>query len=105
MIFCEKIELKVYVNEHDFVSNIQTPSRSLFRLCFLHELLMSFTRVFDDSTISVADVLSRNVPTCSCHHDLFYSVHLFRFSFCPTLVTKYRGSRPQEGKQFYILMK
>jgi hypothetical protein len=36
-------ELKVYVNQHDFVSDIQTPSRSWFRLCFLHELLMSFT--------------------------------------------------------------
>jgi hypothetical protein len=28
MIFGEKIELKVYVNQHDFVSDIQTPSRS-----------------------------------------------------------------------------
>jgi hypothetical protein len=30
MIFGEKIELelKVYVNQHDFLSNIQTPSRS-----------------------------------------------------------------------------
>jgi hypothetical protein len=26
-IFGEKIELKVYVNQHDFVSDIQTPSR------------------------------------------------------------------------------
>jgi hypothetical protein len=40
MIFGEKIELKVYVNQHDFVSDIQTPSRSWFLLCFLHELLM-----------------------------------------------------------------
>jgi hypothetical protein len=31
----------VYVNQHDFVSNIQTPSRSWFLLCFPHELLMS----------------------------------------------------------------
>jgi hypothetical protein len=43
MIFDEKIELKVYVKQHDFVSDIQTPSRSWFLLCFLHELLMSFT--------------------------------------------------------------
>jgi hypothetical protein len=44
MIFGEKIELKaVYVNQHDSVSDIQTPSRSLFILCFLHELLMLFT--------------------------------------------------------------
>ena len=29
MIFGEKIELKVDVNHHDFVSDIQTPSRLL----------------------------------------------------------------------------
>ena len=28
MIFREKIELKVYTNQHDFVSDIQTPSVS-----------------------------------------------------------------------------
>jgi hypothetical protein len=28
LIFGEKIKLKVYVNQHDFVSDIQTPSRS-----------------------------------------------------------------------------
>ena len=27
-IFGEKIEVKVYVNQHDIVSDIQTPSRS-----------------------------------------------------------------------------
>jgi hypothetical protein len=37
----EKIELKVYVNHDDFVSDIQTPSQSWFLLCFLHELLSS----------------------------------------------------------------
>jgi hypothetical protein len=42
MIFDEKIELKVYVNQHDPVSDIQTPSCSSFLLCFFHELLMSF---------------------------------------------------------------
>jgi hypothetical protein len=47
MIFGEKIELKVYVNQHDFVSDIQTPLRSWFLLCFLHELLMSFTNIHD----------------------------------------------------------
>jgi hypothetical protein len=46
MIFCEKIELKVYVNQHDSVSDIQTPSQSWFRLCFLHELSMSVTIQF-----------------------------------------------------------
>ena len=46
MIFGEKIELKVYVNQHDFVSDIQTPnSRSLLFLFFLHELLMNFTNI------------------------------------------------------------
>jgi hypothetical protein len=40
MIFGEKIKLKVYVNQHDSVSDIQTPSRSWFLLCFLHRLLM-----------------------------------------------------------------
>ena len=39
--FDEKIELKVYVNQHDFVSDIQTSYD--FFMCFLHELLMSFT--------------------------------------------------------------
>jgi hypothetical protein len=43
MIFDEKIEDKVYVNQHDFVSDIQTPSRSWFLLYFLHELLIRFT--------------------------------------------------------------
>jgi hypothetical protein len=42
MIFGRKIELKVYVNKYDSVSDKQTPSRSLALLCFLHELLMSF---------------------------------------------------------------
>jgi hypothetical protein len=42
MIFGRKIELKVYVNKYDSVSDIQTPSRSLAFLCFLHELLTSF---------------------------------------------------------------
>jgi hypothetical protein len=41
MIFGEKIELKVYVNQHDPVSDIQTPSCSSFLLCFFHELLMN----------------------------------------------------------------
>jgi hypothetical protein len=44
MIFGEKIKLKVYVNQYDSVSHIQTPSRSWFLLCFLHELLMSFIK-------------------------------------------------------------
>ena len=30
MIVGEKIKLKVYVNQHDSVSDIQTPSPSLF---------------------------------------------------------------------------
>jgi hypothetical protein len=38
MIFGEKIELKVYVNQQDSVSDIQTPSHSWFLLCFLHGL-------------------------------------------------------------------
>jgi hypothetical protein len=46
MIFGEKIELIVYVNQHDFVSDIQTPSRSWFLLCFLHELWTSFTNIY-----------------------------------------------------------
>jgi hypothetical protein len=41
MIFGEKIKLKVYVNQHDFVSDIQTPSSIIN--CFLHQLLMSST--------------------------------------------------------------
>jgi hypothetical protein len=45
MIFVEKIQLKVYVNQHDSVSDIQTPSRSSFLSCFLHELLMPFTKL------------------------------------------------------------
>ena len=40
MIFGEKTKLKVYVNEHDFVSDIHIPSRSCLLLCFLYELLM-----------------------------------------------------------------
>jgi hypothetical protein len=40
MIFGEKIELQVYVNQHDSVSDIQTPSSSWFLLWFLHELLI-----------------------------------------------------------------
>jgi hypothetical protein len=40
---CWENELKVYVNQRDSVSDIQTHSRSWFLLCFLHELLMSFT--------------------------------------------------------------
>jgi hypothetical protein len=46
MIFGEKIELQVYVNQHDSVSDIQTLSHSWFLLCFLHELLMSFTTIY-----------------------------------------------------------
>jgi hypothetical protein len=46
MIVGEKIELKVYVNQHDFVSDIQTPSRSWFLLCFLHEILMRGSWLF-----------------------------------------------------------
>ena len=38
--FREKSELKVYVNQHDLVSDIQTPSCPRF-IC--HELLMSST--------------------------------------------------------------
>ena len=34
MIFGEKIEHKVYVNQHDFVSDIQTPSRHDFICVF-----------------------------------------------------------------------
>jgi hypothetical protein len=41
MIFGEKIKLEVCVNQHDFVSDIQTPSQSWF----LHELLISSTTV------------------------------------------------------------
>ena len=37
MIFGEKIELKVYVNQHDFLSDIQTP------IIFL---IMSFTNIY-----------------------------------------------------------
>jgi hypothetical protein len=41
MIFGEKIELKVYVNQHDFVSDIQTPScitcsHDFFRVFFMN---------------------------------------------------------------------
>jgi hypothetical protein len=46
MIFGEKIELKVYVNQHDSVSDIQTPlcGRDFFCVFFSsHELLMSVT--------------------------------------------------------------
>jgi hypothetical protein len=41
MIFGEKIKLEVCVNQHDFVSDVQTPSQSWF----LHELLISSTTV------------------------------------------------------------
>jgi hypothetical protein len=35
MIFGEEIELKVYVNQHDFVSDIKTPSLSWFHFVML----------------------------------------------------------------------
>jgi hypothetical protein len=38
MIFGEKIELKVYVNQHDFLSDIQTP--------IIIFLIMSFTNTY-----------------------------------------------------------
>jgi hypothetical protein len=45
--YLRKLKLiKVHVNQHDFVSDTQTPSRSWFLLCFLHELLTSSTTSF-----------------------------------------------------------
>ena len=38
--FREKIERKVYVNQQNFVSDIQLLIKHVFLLCFLHELLM-----------------------------------------------------------------
>jgi hypothetical protein len=35
MIFVEKNELKVYVNQQDFLSDLQAPLWSWFSLCFL----------------------------------------------------------------------
>ena len=34
MIFGEKIKLKVYVNQHDFVSDIQTPITLMISFVF-----------------------------------------------------------------------
>jgi uncharacterized membrane protein len=39
----EKIEPKVHVNQHDSVSDIQTPFTVMIYFVFLHELLMHFT--------------------------------------------------------------
>jgi hypothetical protein len=64
MIFGEKIELKaVYVNQHDSVSDIQTPSRSLFILCFLHELLMlsQYLMYFVLYIVLMSKICARNV--------------------------------------------
>ena len=40
MILGEKIERKVYVNQQNFVSDIQLLIKHVFLLSFLHELLM-----------------------------------------------------------------
>ena len=41
MILGEKVERKVYVNQQNFVSDIQLLIKHSFILSFLHELLMS----------------------------------------------------------------
>ena len=43
MILGEKIERKVYVNQRNFVSDMQLLIKHSFLLSFLHELLMSIT--------------------------------------------------------------
>ena len=44
MILGEKIERKVYVNQQNFVSDIQLLFKHSFLLSFLHDMLMSITR-------------------------------------------------------------
>ena len=44
MILGEKIERKVYVNQQNFVSDIQVLIKHSFRLSFLRELSMSITK-------------------------------------------------------------
>jgi hypothetical protein len=56
MIFGEKIKLIVYVNEHDFVSDIHIPSRSCLLLCFLYELLMGFTIQENKTTLYTTSI-------------------------------------------------
>jgi hypothetical protein len=65
MIFGGKI--KDYVNQHDFVSDIQTPSRSYF----LRELLMSFT------TLVLVSGKYRKLSLCSndlCFRTVSYHI-------------------------------
>ena len=46
VVQAEKIKFKVYVNQHESVSHIQIRHAYDFSLCFLHELLMSFLKLF-----------------------------------------------------------
>jgi len=48
----EKIKVKVYANEDDFVSEIQALPRLWFLLCFPHELLMIWSSITIVSTIA-----------------------------------------------------
>jgi hypothetical protein len=45
VVYAEKIKVKVYVNQQESVSHIQIRHAYDFSLCFLHELLMSFSNI------------------------------------------------------------
>ena len=53
MILGEKIERKVYVNQQNFVSDIQLLIKHSFLLSFPHELLMILQRHFLSKTVHI----------------------------------------------------
>ena len=46
MILGEKIERKMYVNQQNYVSDIQLLVKHSFLLSFLHELLMNYKYIY-----------------------------------------------------------